>query len=536
MKFITCFLTLLSLIVTGLALPAAATAADKRVIIGFRQAPGTVEAAAVSSRGGKINRKFKHLRAMTASLPEEEIAKLKNNPLVAYIQEDVLIQMIDPLPAEYLESWGVSRIGSAVAHDASILGTGVKIAILDTGIDYSHPELSPVFQSGISFVQDENGVVSNPDPMDDSSSGHGTHVAGIIAAAMDGTGTVGVAPQAQIYAVKVLDGAGFGTIGWVLSGIDWAIEQQVNIINMSLALSADSPGLPALEEACQTAWDAGILLVAAAGNTGGGAVTFPAGYDTVIAVGATDSCDSKSTFSAIGPEVELTAPGTAIPSTLPGGGYGPISGTSQAAPHVAGAAALVISAGMADLNSNGFINDEIRQKLRETAQDLGIAGQDTSFGYGLVDAAGAVGMENIPPTNNCSGPVDPGPIDPVGVIPVGDIFVSRQSRHSDDDAQQATLSGGKYAITILNNGLRKLTVEVYKANTFVPELSGTLAFNRKTVRGVTLNFDATTGPYQVVFTPTGRFGSSATLLFNAPVEKVPTVVKGINRKHKHLVQ
>lgn len=526
MKLITCLVTFLSLIGTGLALPAATVAADKRVIIGFRQTPGKVEAAAVSSRRGKINRKFKHLRAMTASLPEEEIAKLKNNPLVAYVQEDVLIQMIDPLPAEYLESWGVSRIGSAIAHDASILGAGVKIAILDTGIDYDHPELNPVFQSGISFVQDENGVVTSPDPMDDSSSGHGTHVAGIIASAMDGTGIVGVAPQAQIYAVKVLDGSGFGMVSWILSGIDWAIEQQVNIINMSLALSADSPGLAALEEACQTAWDAGILLVAAAGNTGGGAVTFPAGYDTVIAVGATDPCDSKSTFSAIGPEVELTAPGTAIPSTLPGGGYGPISGTSQAAPHVAGAAALVISAGMADLNSNGFINDEVRQKLRETAQDLGATGQDSSFGSGLVDAAGAVGLANIPPTNNCSGPVSP----------VADILLSRQSRHSGDDAQQATLNGGKYAITLINNGLTRVTVEVYKANTFVPELSGTLTFNRKTVRGVTLNFDATTGPYQLVFTPTGKFGSSATLLFNAPEDRLPTPVKGTNLKQRHLRQ
>ena len=527
MKFFTLFVTILSLVASGLVLPAAATAADKRVIIGFHQAPGAVEAAAVSSRKGKINRKFKHLRAMTASLPEEEIAKLKNNPLVAYVQEDVRVQMIAPLAAaEYQESWGVSRIGSAVAHDASILGTGVKIAILDTGIDASHPELSPAFKGGISFVQDANGVVSNPDPVDDTSSGHGTHVAGIIAAARNGTGTVGVAPQAHIYAVKVLAGDGFGMVSWVLAGIDWAIEQQVSIINMSLALDT---GNPALEAACQKAWDAGILLVAAAGNSGGGAVKFPAAYDTVVAVGATDSCDNLWTFSDLGPEVELTAPGTAILSTVPGGGYRAISGTSQAAPHVAGAAALLIAAGVADLNSNGAINDEIRQKLRETARDLGPAGQDSSFGFGLVDAAAAVGLVNIPPTNDCSGPVDP-----IGVLPVGDIVVSRQSRQSADDAQQAILNGGKYAITILNNGLRKLTVEVYKANTLVPELSGSLAFNRKTARGVTLHFDASSGPYQVVFTPTGKFGSSATLLFNASAERLPAVVQGINRKHKRL--
>lgn len=525
MKFLNGCFVVLSLIVTGLAMPVTATAADKQVIIGFRQAPGTAEAAAVTTRKGKIGRKFKHLRAMTATLSDAEITKLKNDPLVTYVQEDVRMQMIDPLSAEYEESWGVTRIGSAVAHDASLLGTGVKIAILDTGIDYNHLQLSKAFQTdnkGISFVQDVNGVVSNPDPMDDSSNGHGTHVAGIIAAAMDGTGTVGVAPQAQLLAVKVLDGSGFGTIGWVLSGIDWAIGQQVDIINMSLGLSAESPGLEALEAACQTAWDAGILLVAAAGNTGGGAVAFPAAYDTVIAAGATDSCDAKSSFSAIGPEVELAAPGTAILSTLPSDRYGLISGTSQAAPHVAGAAALIISNNIADLNNNGFINDEVRQKLRETAKDLGTAGQDSSFGYGLVDAAAAVGLENTALASTCSDSVNP----------VADILLSRQSRHSDDDAQQATLSGGKYTITILNNGLKRVTVEVYKESVLVPELSGTLTFTRKTARGVTLNFDATAGPYQVVFTPTGKFGSSATLLFNAPEAQLPAAVKRVSRKQR----
>lgn len=523
MKFFTLLVTLLSLVASGLVLPAAATAADKRVIIGFRQAPGAAETAAVSSRKGKINRKFKHLRAVTANLPEEEIAKLKNNPLVAYIQEDVRLQMITPLAAEYQESWGVSRIGSAVAHDAAILGTGVKIAILDTGIDYNHPELSPAFQIGTSFVEGLDGII-NPDGKDDN--GHGTHVAGIIAAARNGTGTVGVAPQASLYAVKVLDGAGFGTVGWILAGIEWAIEQQVDIINMSLALTADAPGLPALEAACQTAWDAGILLVAAAGNSGGGAVRFPAAFDTVVAVGATDSCDLKSPFSDLGPQLELAAPGTAILSTVLDGGYRSISGTSQAAPHVAGVAALIIANGVVDLNANGAINDEVRQKLRETALDLGTAGRDTAFGYGLVDAAAAVGLVNSPQINNCSDPI----------TPVADIFLLRQSRHAEDDAQQATLNGGKYAITVLNNGLRKLTVEVYKANTLVPELSGTLTFNRKTARGVTLNFDASTGPYQLVFTPTGKFGSSATLLFNASPDRLPAVGKGINRKHKHLTQ
>lgn len=518
MKFLTGCFVVLSLIVTGLAMPVTATAADKQVIIGFRQAPGTAEAAAVTTRKGKIGRKFNHLRAMTATLSDAEITKLKNDPLVAYVQEDARIQMINPLPAEYQQSWGVGRIGGAVAHNAGHLGTGVKIAIIDTGIDYTHPELNSIFQTGTSFVQDLNGVIINPDGLDDN--GHGTHVAGIVAAAINQEGTLGVAPAAGLYAAKVLDGGGFGLESWVLAGINWAIQQDVDIINLSLALTA---GSPALEAASKAAWDAGILLVAAAGNDGG-AVAFPAAYDTVIAVGATDTCDAKANFSNFGPEVELTAPGTAILSSYKNGVYLSISGTSQAAPHVAGVAALLIaSQTVTDLNGSGATNDEIRQILVESAQDLGAAGKDDLFGYGLVDAAAAVGLTNTPQADFCTQN---------GPITVSDILLSRQSRHSDDDAQQATLSGGKYAITILNNGLKRVTVEVYKESVLVPELSGTLTFTRKTARGVTLNFDATAGPYQVVFTPTGKFGSSATLLFNAPEAQLPAAVKRVSRKQR----
>lgn len=528
MKFSTCLLVLLSLIAGGIALPAVATAADKRVIIGFRQAPGPAETAAVFTRKGKIGRRFKHVRAMTASLPEEEIAKLKNNPLVAYVQEDARIQMIDPLPAEYQQSWGVSRIGGAVAHTAGQLGTGVKIAILDTGIDYTHPELSSAFRAGTSFVQDLAGGIINPDGLDDN--GHGTHVAGIIAAAINQSGTLGVAPQAGLFAAKVLGGDGFGLESWIVEGVNWAIEQDVDIINLSLALTS---GSPALEAASQAAWDAGILLVAAAGNSGG-AVAFPAAYETVIAVGATDACDAKAVFSNFGPELELTAPGTAIVSTILGGEYRAISGTSQAAPHVAGVAALIMANGITDLNSNGLVNDEVRQKLQETSQDLGDAGKDTLFGYGLVDAAAAVGLVNTPPANLCTDPTVPPVVDPpTGPIPVADIHLLRQSRHKEDDAQQALLSGGSYTITVLNNHLTNLKLDVYQNNTLVPRLSGTLTFSRKTARGVVLTMDASAGPYQLVFTPSGKFGSSATLLFNTAGQQRSG--SGLpNRKHKSL--
>ena len=501
MKPFTSLLVLLSLVASAISLPALAAAAEKRVIIGFRQAPGAAETATVATRKGKINGKFKHLRAMTATLPEEEIAKLKNNPLVAYVQEDARIQMIDPLPAEYQESWGVSRIGGAIAHRAGFLGSGTKIAILDTGVDYTHPEVASVFTAGTSFAQDLNGAIINPDGLDDN--GHGTHVAGIVAAAINQEGTLGVAPQAGLYAAKVLDGSGFGLESWILAGINWAIDQDVDIINLSLALTA---GSPALEAASKAAWDAGILLVAAAGNAGG-AVAFPAAYDTVIAVGATDPCDGKAVFSNFGPQVELAAPGTAILSTYKSGTYRSLSGTSQAAPHVAGVAALLFaSQTVTDQNGSGGINDEIRQILIESAQDLGAAGKDELFGYGLVDASAAVGLTNAPQADFCTQNAP---------LPVADILLQRQARHGEDDKQQAILNGGTYTITILNNGLKRVTVKVFKDNTLVPELSGTLTFSRKTARGATISFDASDGPYRLEFIPTGKFGSSATLSFGA---------------------
>lgn len=504
MKLFTCLFALLCLLTGGIALPSAADAADKRIIIGFRQAPGVAEAAAVTTRKGKIGRKFEHLRAMTATLSDAEITKLKNDPLVAYVQEDAVIQAIAPLAAEYQQSWGVSRIGGAVAHCAGHLGTGAKVAILDTGVDFNHPELRHAFGAGTSFVQDLNGGFINPNGEDDN--GHGTHVAGIIAAVSNQTGAVGVAPQATLYAAKVLDGGGIGLESWIVAGINWAIGQKVHIINMSLGI----PDSPALRDACQAAWDAGILLVASSGNSitpVAGPVVFPAAYDTVIAVGATDLTDLKASFSNFGPEMELSAPGTAIVSTYLNGGYSSIAGTSQAAPHVAGVAALLIgSQTITDQNNNSRINDELRQKLTDNAQDLGAPGRDESFGFGMVDAAAALGLD---PTLLCVDVTDPS----TGPLPVADMLLERQSRHAEDDAKQAILSGGRYTITVRNNQLKSLQINVLKNGLQVDELSGTLTFNRKNARGVTISFDASAGPYQIVFIPKGKFGSSATLSF-----------------------
>jgi subtilisin len=292
----------------------------------------------------------------------------------------VLSGVIVPQSAntELDNSWGVTHVFADVAHARGIKGTGIKVAILDTGIDYTHPDLAGNYIGGHDFVSNDN------DPIDDNFESHGTHVAGIIAARENGVGVVGVAPEAQILAVRVLDGAGFGRSGWTVAGIDWAVANGANIINMSLT----GDGSTALSDAVDRARSAGVLLVAAAGNTflGDGPVQFPAAYDSVIAVTATDKMDRLGYFAPLGDKLELAAPGVGIYSTVAGGGYGTLSGTSQAAAFVTGVAALYLQSNTQDVNHDGLVDSEdVRLLLQRTARDLGAVGKDPKFGYGLVN-------------------------------------------------------------------------------------------------------------------------------------------------------
>ena len=269
---------------------------------------------------------------------------------------------------------------------AGIEVAGIKVAILDTGIDYTHEDLAANYRGGYDFVFNDN------DPYDDSYFGHGTHVAGIVAAAENGIGVIGVAPEAELLAVKVLDGGGFGTADRIIAGIEWAVLQGADIINLSIQ-GRHSQGL---RDACDAAYEAGVLIVAAGGNSlaGGGPVKYPAAYDSVIAVTATDPSDLPGYFAPVGNALELAAPGVDILSTVARGGYDYLSGTSQAAPHVTGAAALYLAFNTEDVNGDGVVNHkDVRQLLQSTATDLGDAGKDPIFGYGLANAGGAAFAE-----------------------------------------------------------------------------------------------------------------------------------------------
>lgn len=277
--------------------------------------------------------------------------------------------------AELTNAWGVERIGAGLVHSYNNKGAGVKVGIIDSGIDYNHSELSTNYAGGWDFVNNDN------DPWDDY--GHGTFIAGIVGAVDDGQGIVGVAPEASLYAYKIMDGSGGGTYDRVIAALDRAIADGMDVVNMSFG----SLGAPeqAVLDACDRAVAAGILLVAAAGNFGtfdgsGDNVIYPARYSSVIAVAATTSLDDRAYFSSTGPDLELAAPGENIYSTDLFGGYAYESGTSMASAHVAGAAALLIH--------DGFL--DVRSRLLSTAYDLGPEGFDTLYGYGLVDVHAAV--------------------------------------------------------------------------------------------------------------------------------------------------
>ena len=356
-----------------------------RVIIGFAQQPGPNQQALVRSFGGSIFHTYWLIPAIAAEVPQVALQALGNNPNVARITLDTVVSEVD---AELDAAWGVKRIGSGVVHEGGNKGTGARVCVIDSGVAYNHADLGTNYLGGYDFVNGDSA------PLDDR--GHGSHVTGSVLALDNGVGVVGVAPEALVLAYKILDQNGQGYISNAVAALQACISAGGQVTNSSFGTDSD-PG-PDIKAAYDNAEAMGLVNVAAAGNrTRPGtctSVAFPARYSSVIAVTAVDSNLNIANFSCRGPEAELAAPGVNIYSTVPTGscadctssGYNTLSGTSMASPHVAGVAALVIASGIGDANLNGRINDEVRLRLQQTADDLGTAGRDSNYGYGLVDA------------------------------------------------------------------------------------------------------------------------------------------------------
>jgi subtilisin len=401
------------------------------VLIGFTNTPGSSEQALVRGHGGVIKHSYHLVPAIAASVPESAIQGLLNNPRITSIEPNGTVYAID---AELDNTWGVKRIGAGTVHDSGNKGAGVKVAVIDSGIDYNHLDLGANFAGGYNFVS------GSTNPMDDN--GHGTHIAGTIAALDNNVGVVGVAPEARLYALKVLNSSGSGSWSDVIAALQWAVDNGIQVTNNSYGSGQNPGGI--VQAAFDNSAARGILHIAAAGNSGnpkgkGNNVGYPAAYASVVAVGATDKNDTRASFSSTGDPVELVAPGVTINSTKLGGGYIEYSGTSMASPHVAGSAALVIAAGITDKNGNGLINDEVRQALDGTAFDLGAAGRDSLYGFGLVNVAAAVAsvVPVTPPPPSAAGIISGTVIDAAALTPIAGAAVTDGTRSATTDINGA---------------------------------------------------------------------------------------------------
>ncbi|MFY9217969.1 MAG: S8 family peptidase [Tepidanaerobacteraceae bacterium] len=265
--------------------------------------------------------------------------------------------------------WGVRKIEAPDVWKRC-QGEGIKVGIIDTGIDLTHPDLKGNIKETYSVV---DGISADDD------NGHGTHVAGIIAALDNDIGVVGVAPKAEIYSVKAFDKKGRGTVSDIIDALQWCVENKVHVINMSFGIGTNSR---ALKRAIGAAHRHKIIMVAAAGNSGArDSVLYPAKYPEVIAVAASDSKDQAADFSSRGPEVNIIAPGVDVSSTYINEEYKNLSGTSMACPHVVGACALLMSI-------SGTKAESVKKAILSTAKDIGLP--EETQGVGLVNVSAAV--------------------------------------------------------------------------------------------------------------------------------------------------
>ncbi|CAM4263857.1 S8 family peptidase [Paenibacillus tarimensis] len=361
------------------------------VVVRFKQEPGEQELKQIMQAiDGKSARKLGYTHIFTSRTMEAEqlmnYFRDKWNPL--YVEPHYLyltntrtgetssrdISPIIPNDALYYQyQWNLPVIETEKGWQLSKGNEQVTVAVLDTGVQLDHPDLTGKLEEGLN-------IVSETPPEDDV--GHGTHVAGVIAANVNNSeGVAGMTWNNKVMPVKVLDSSGSGTTYSVAEGIIWATDHGAKVINMSLGNYASAQFL---HDAIRYAYDHDVVLVAASGNDNTERPGYPAAYPEVFAVAATDSSGRKASFSNYGDYIDAAAPGATIPSTYPGNQYAALSGTSMACPHVAALAALIRSV------NPTLSNEEVMQVMRETATDLGEEGKDIYYGYGQIDVVRAL--------------------------------------------------------------------------------------------------------------------------------------------------
>jgi subtilisin family serine protease len=353
--------------------------ASKRKIVGFKEGLTLSDSTSVIESHGLTIKKY--LPLANACLCESGQKKasfhaLSQNQSVAFVEDDYkcTVQVL-PSPQKPYEilslqhiPWGIQKINAPEVWKYT-RGQGIKVGVIDTGIDSRHPDLKQNIR--------ETHDVLNGKNIDDN--GHGTHVAGTIAAADNQIGVIGVAPNVQLYSVKAFDKKGNGQVSDIIEALDWCVKKRVDVINMSFGLNEESQ---AFHRAIKQVYRRDIVMVAAAGNSGrSDSVMYPARYSEVIAVTALNKSNKVAEFSSSGPEVDVIAPGVEIESTFNSSNYKRLSGTSMAAPHVTGTVALILSIAKVSPESVKLI-------ISSTAEDMGLPKEKQ--GDGLLNAKNAV--------------------------------------------------------------------------------------------------------------------------------------------------
>jgi subtilisin len=489
---------LIGILVLGSVAPTsfAFAQSDKvKVLIGF---DGKPDVSLVNQHGGNVKDNFHpFINVVSAELPSAAIQGLENNPKISYIEPDLIATIHDhPYVGDYAKVWGVTHIEADMVHPTPS-GNGVNVVVIDTGIDYSHDALGN-YVGGWDYVNNDN------DPMDDH--GHGTHVSGTISGDITNSEIIGVAYDVNLYGVKVLSASGSGSYTNVINGIKWAADNGMDVANLSLGGGSST----SLCEAVTEATNSGVLVIASAGNSGnpkgkGTNTGYPATCLDAIAVAATTKTDSRASFSSTGPAVEISAPGSGVYSSVLGGNYATWSGTSMAAPHVSGVAALIKDA-------NPTLTPQIiRTILQDTAIDLGETGRDKLYGFGLLDAPDAV-TEAISYTG--SNPISPTPDFTITASPnsfsvnVGETASSTITLNALDgfadsinlSTDNGSLSPTSVSISESQSGTSQLSLDTSTAGTFTVTITGT---NGTLPHSTTINLTVNPQPTS----PSGNFDS-----------------------------
>ena len=412
-----------------------ASAPDGRLVVTWRgEAPATLAGPGVEGVLRSRANEHRSVVIARAGRATDVAAQLRADPRVESVVPDAIGRVAawpedappdDPLYATNQADFPL--IGMPAAWALTTGSTSVVVAILDTGYDGAHTDLA-----AIPTVSPYNARTGTQNVTDGY--GHGTHVAGTIAAQTNNAnGVAGMAPGITIMPVKVMDSNGMGYWSDFLEGVDWARTHGASLVNLSLGGTLTASQVAAFQPTFDAAYEAGVVVIAAAGNNNKNEPFYPASFAHVVSVAATNNNDAKATFSNFGPAVDLAAPGVSITSTYNDGGYRQMSGTSMATPHVVGLAALIRS------YHPTYTVDEVETAMEVNALDLGTPGRDDNFGYGRIQVDQAVAWvapDVTPPTASLAAP----PSGATGVAEAADPVVGFSEDVTGADGVAITLA------------------------------------------------------------------------------------------------